>query len=288
MVNDEVTDLVLLDVRDDGVAVLTLNRPERRNAWTPALEHQYFALLDELDVDDRVRAIVLTGSGETFCPGVDSERLENLAGGALSMAGRRSPLRVWELRKPIVAAINGGCAGVGLVQALLCDVRFVATEAKLATAFSRRGLAGEYGVTWLLPRMIGLPRATELLLSGRAIDADEAFTLGLAHRVVPRSELLGAAIAYAAELAARCAPTSMALLRHQLRVDLESDLGPALERSYRAMAFTVADVDIAEGVASLVEKRDATFRTLPADYSPSAIVGAELDALAVNPEEQLP
>ena len=277
----------MLDLRADGVAVLTLNRPDRRNAWNAELEHRYFELLDELDADDRVRVAVLTGSGESFCPGIDTARLEQAAGTSLSQDGRRSPLTPWAFRKPIVAAINGGCAGVGLVQALLCDVRFVANGARMATSFSRRGLAGEYGITWLLPRMIGLPRANELLVSGRTVEAQEAVALGLAHFAVAREELLELAIAYAGELAAQCAPTSMALLRHQLHLDVDSDLASALGRSYKAMAFTVADEDLAEGVASLVEKRAPEFRALPDGYSPAQILGAELDVTKLRPEDLL-
>jgi enoyl-CoA hydratase/carnithine racemase len=279
---------VLVDIRQDGVAVLTLHRPERRNAWNVELEQRYFGLLDELDVDARVRAVVLTGSGESFCPGFDSARLEQVAGTELRQDARRSPLRPWALRKPMVAAINGGCAGVGLVQALLCDIRFAARGAKLATSFTRRGLAGEYGITWLLPRLVGTAVATELLLSGRTFDADEAARLGLVHRVVEPDELLGAAIGYAADLATNCAPTSLALMRHQLHLDGEGTLVEALERSYRAMAFTVADEEITEGVASLVERRAPSFRPLPDDYDPAAIVGAALEVADLRPEDLLP
>jgi enoyl-CoA hydratase/carnithine racemase len=279
---------VLADVRGDGVAVLTLHRPDRRNAWNVEMERTYFGLLDELDLDVRVRAVVVTGSGPSFCPGFDSARLEQVAGTALRQDERRSPLRPWAFRKPMVAAINGGCAGVGLVQALLCDVRFAARGAKLATSFTRRGLAGEYGITWLLPRMVGAAVATELLLSGRTLEADEAARLGLVHRVVEPDELLDAAIGYAADLAANCAPTSLALVRHQLHLDTEGTFAHALERSYRAMAFTVADEDITEGVASLVERRAPVFRPLPDDYDPATVVGAQLDVADLRPEDLLP
>jgi enoyl-CoA hydratase/carnithine racemase len=278
---------VLVDVRDDGVAVLTLHRPDRRNAWNADMEQRYFGLLEELDADSRVRAIVLTGSGPAFCPGFDSARLEQVAGTALQQEGRHSPLLAWTVRKPMVAAINGGCAGVGLAQALLCDVRFAARGAKLATAFTRRGLAGEYGMTWLLPRLIGLGAATELLLSGRTFDADEAATLGLVHRVLEPDELLPAAIGYAADVAAHCAPMSLALMRHQLHLDVDSGFEAALSRSYKAMAFTVADVDLAEGVASMVDRRPPAFRALPDDYDPASVLGAELDVVALSPEELL-
>ena len=276
---------VVLDVRDDGVAVLTMNRPERRNAWSADMEACYFGLLDDLDRDELVRAVVLTGRGDSFCPGFDSQRLEQAAGTTLSQAGRRSPMRAWAFRKPMVAAINGGCAGVGLVQALLCDVRFAARGARLATAFTRRGLAGEYGVTWLLPRMIGLAPATDLLLSGRTVEADEAAALGLVNRVVEPEALLAEAVAYAADLAAHCAPTSLALMRHQLHLDLEGGLPDALGRAYRAMAHTVADVDLAEGVASLVARRPPAFRSLPDDYDPATIVGAAVPVVDVRPED---
>ena len=276
---------VLSEVRGDGVAVLTLNRPDRRNAWNAEMEQTYFGLLDELDVDARVRAVVVTGSGGSFCPGFDSARLEQVAGSELRQDDRRSPVRPWAFRKPMVAAINGGCAGVGLVQALLCDIRFAARGAKLATSFTRRGLAGEYGITWLLPRMVGAAVATELLMSGRTIDADEAARLGLVHRVVEADELLDAAIAYAADLAASCAPTSLALMRHQLHLDGSGSFADALERSYRAMAFTVADEDITEGVASLVERRLPAFRALPDDYDPAAVVGAAFKVADLRPED---
>jgi enoyl-CoA hydratase/carnithine racemase len=278
---------VLLDVRDSGVAVLTLHRPERRNAWSAELEACYFGLLDDLDQDERVRAVVLTGSGSTFCPGFDSQRLEQAAGGTLTQDGRRSPLRPWAFRKPMVAAINGGCAGVGLVQALLCDIRFAARGARLATSFTRRGLAGEYGITWLLPRLIGLSAATDLLLSGRTVDADEAAALGLVHRVVEPDRLLTEAVAYAADLATHCAPTSLALMRHQLHLDVDGDLPGALQRAYRAMAHTVSDVDLAEGVASLLDRRAPAFRALPGDYDPAAIVGAAFQVGDVRPQDLL-
>ena len=145
---------VLLDIGADGVAVVTLNAPERRNGWNPEMELRYFDILEQVDQHPRVRVVLLTGAGRTFCPGVDSGRLDGLAGKPLDTSGRRSPVRSWALRKPLIAAINGACAGMGLVQALLCDVRFAARGAKFTTAFARRGLVGEYGITWLLPRLV--------------------------------------------------------------------------------------------------------------------------------------
>jgi enoyl-CoA hydratase/carnithine racemase len=218
VVTDAVEDesrTVLLEVADDGVATLTLNRPHRHNAWSPVLERRFYELLGEAGRDDRVRAVVLTGAGRSFCPGVDSQRPDGIAGSAMDLTGRTSPAFTCAFRKPLIAAINGACAGLGLVQALMCDVRFAASGAKFATSFSRRGLAGEYGMTWLLPRLIGTERAMDLLISGRTIDAAEARALGLVSRVTEPGEVLTAATAYARDLAANCSPASMALIKHR-------------------------------------------------------------------------
>jgi enoyl-CoA hydratase/carnithine racemase len=136
---------VLFDAGSDGVGLITLHRPERRNAWNPGMERRFYEVLDAAERDPLVRACVLTGAGRSFCPGVDAQRLGNLAGSPLDLSGRRSPSFTLAFRKPLIAAINGACAGFGLVQALMCDVRFAARGAKLSTSFARRGLAGEYG-----------------------------------------------------------------------------------------------------------------------------------------------
>lgn len=207
---------VLTEVRPDGVLVVTLNRPHRRNAWTIAMEAQYFAALRAAADDPQVRAVVVTGSGGDFCSGFDAARLAEVAGGQpVELADRPTVAEVRRFPKPMIAAIDGACAGIGLVHALLCDIRFVARDARLATAFARRGLAGERTVTWMLPRLIGVERAFDLLLSGRTITGVEAGELGLASRVVP-DDVVAAAIAYAAELAARCSPTALAVLREQI------------------------------------------------------------------------
>ena len=280
--------LTLVDVRDDGVAVVTLNRPDRRNAWSPELERAYFGALEGVDANARVRAIVVTGAGSTFCPGMDTARLETLAGTRLNQDGRLPVYTPWRVRKPMIAAINGACAGIGLAQALLCDVRFMAAGAKLSTSFARRGLAGEYGLTWLLPRMVGMPVATDLLLSARTVVADEALALGLVTKVVDADALLDEAIAYAADLATHCAPTSLAMLRHQLHLDGDATFADAMRRSYHAMSAAVAGADLAEGVASLLEKRPPAFAPLPADYDPAAILGADVLVTTQPPETLLP
>ncbi|HVU74621.1 MAG TPA: enoyl-CoA hydratase-related protein [Mycobacteriales bacterium] len=281
-------ELTLVEVRPDGVAVVTLNRPERRNAWSPELEVAYFGALERVDTDPRVRAVVVTGAGTTFCPGMDVARLESLAGTQLTQDGRLPVYSPWRVRKPMIAAVNGACAGIGLVQALLCDVRFIASTAKISTSFARRGLAGEYGLTWLLPRMVGLPIATELLLSARTVTADEAMALGLVTRVVDPEALLDTAVTYAADIAEHCAPTSLAMLRHQLHLDGDATFVDAMRRSYHAMAAAVAGADLAEGVASLLEKRPPSFAPLPDDYDPAAILGADVVIAHQRPETLLP
>jgi enoyl-CoA hydratase/carnithine racemase len=167
------------------VAVLTIDRPERHNAWTFEVEKELFDLADRADEDDRVGAIVLTGSGTSFCPGMDMTVLAGLGAGPGVAARPRPATHLRTMRKVTLAAINGGCAGVGLVQALCCDIRFAADEARISCAFTRRGTPAEYGVSWLLPRLIGLADATDLLLSGRTIGAAEAERLRLVTRTAP-------------------------------------------------------------------------------------------------------
>jgi len=174
---------VLLDVDESGVALITLNRPEQNNSWAPELEVEFYDVLDRLDRDPQVRVAVLTGAGRMFCPGAGGGRLEEIAETGIDYTGRPPFLRTLEFRKPLIAAINGGCAGVGFVQAMMCDVRFMAATARMSTAFARRGLPGEHGITWLLPRIIGVAHATDLLLSARTVGADEALRIGLVSHV---------------------------------------------------------------------------------------------------------
>jgi enoyl-CoA hydratase/carnithine racemase len=274
---------VLLDVADDGVATLTLNRPHRHNAWNPVLERRFYHLLDEAGHDDRVRAVVLTGAGRSFCPGVDSQRLDGIAGRAMDLTGRTSPSFTYAFRKPLIAAVNGACAGLGLVQALMCDVRFAARGAKFATSFSRRGLAGEYGMTWLLPRLIGTERAMDLLISGRTVDADEALMFGLVSRVTEPGEVLTAATAYARDLAASCSPASMAIIKHQVLTDLDAGYEQAMRRAYRAMAVLAEGPDFREGIDSFIQRRPPKFPPLPAGLDPVAITGTDIPALTIDP-----
>ncbi|MGC4896257.1 enoyl-CoA hydratase-related protein [Micromonospora sp. DT31] len=243
----------------DGVRTIWFDRPDRRNAMTLDMFRDYYAALLAADRDPAVRAVVVTGTGDWFCAGADPQAL-----GAL-LDPRHRDLLVREfgfpphlpltLGTPIVAAVNGGAAGLGLVHALYADVRFLAEQARLATAFSRLGLVAEYGSAWLLPRLVGVGNALDLLVSGRKIDAAEAYRMGLAQRVLPRDEVLPAAQAYAADLAAHCSPTSVAVIRQQVWSGLETGAAEAGADSMRLMAESLAGADFAEALAGQVQGR---------------------------------
>ncbi len=253
----------------EQVCTLTLQNPERHNAWSHEMEHQYFGLLDRAAGDPDVRAIVVTGVGNSFCPGMDTESLAHTSTeGALVLGGRRSQHWALTVPKPMIAAVNGACAGIGLVQALVCDVRFAARAARFSTAYARLGLAAEYGLSWILPRMIGIERALDLLLSSRPFDADEACRLGVVSRVCEPDDVLAEAQAYAAQLVQHCSPRAMAAIRRQVWSDLDKPWSEAnrdwldLMRTFNARE---TNPDFAEGVAAFRERRLPDFTALPAD-----------------------
>lgn len=260
------SELVLYEVRD-GVALLTLNRPERLNAWTPALEDDYFAALERAGSSEQVRAIIVTGAGRGFCAGADMQQLQELSSHtppSANGAERRPQSLPLTIPKPIIAAINGPCAGIGLVQALMCDIRFAAAGAKFTTAFARRGLVAEHGISWLLPRLLGPARALDLLLSGRVLLAEAAGELGLVNRVLPGELLLEQTFDYARELAENCSPASMATMKRQVYADLERGLRQATDEADALMLASFAAPDFAEGVQSFVERRSPHFAPLGA------------------------
>lgn len=257
---------VVLKAVEDGVATITLNRPERLNAWTAEMGSAYFDALAECEASADVRAIVVTGAGKGFCAGADMEELQALGDGDLDGVSGGSddrpqtfPLTV---AKPIVAAINGACAGLGLVQALMCDIRFAVADAKLTTAFARRGLVAEHGISWVLPRLVGPARALDLLFSGRVVLGAEAAELGLVNRAVDGEALHGEALAYARELAVHSSPASMATMKRQVYADLTRELPDALQEANRLMGESFAKPDLAEGVASFMERREPSFAPL--------------------------
>lgn len=217
---------VLYEILDSGVAVLTLNRPDRMNSWGGGLARAFYQCIDRAEADPAVRVIVLTGSGRAFCAGADMGDLDTIGGASTdegtdvtALVGERHPHFVTELRKPLIAAINGACAGIGLTQALMCDVRFAAAGAKFTTAFSRRGLIAEYGISWVLPRVVGWGAALDLLLSGRTFFAEEAKEIGLVKDVFAPEDLMAQALAYAQDMARNCAPSSLAVIKRQIYRD---------------------------------------------------------------------
>jgi enoyl-CoA hydratase/carnithine racemase len=257
---------VLYDTQD-GVATLTLNRPERLNAWNGAMGTQYFDALDKAAADPDVKVIVITGAGRGFCAGADMDVLQGIgaAGGQTADRTRQEPATyALKIPKPIIAAINGACAGLGLVHATMCDIRFAAEGAKFTTAFVRRGLIAEHGLSWTLPRLVGQGVALDLLCSGRVFVAEEAKELGLVNKVFAPESLMDETLAYAKDLAQNCSPASMATIKKQVYRHIDADLDSALAESNEWMGETLRAPDFKEGVASFVEKRLPNFSPLSA------------------------
>lgn len=254
-------DIVLYDVAD-GVATVTFNRPESNNGWSIEMEERYFAHLDDAEHDPGVRAVVVTAAGRHFCPGLDLARLAAKAEGVPAPERTRPVTYPLRMPKPMVCAINGTAAGIGLVHAAVCDIRFAAAGTRMATSFTRRGLVAEHLLSWLLPRMVGHTHASDLLLSGRTFTAEDALAMGFLNRVVPAESLLAEAQAYAADLAANCSPLSMAQVKQQLLDDWLRSTGDSLEAFEALKADPRRVAELAEGVASFREKRSPTFAPL--------------------------
>jgi enoyl-CoA hydratase/carnithine racemase len=258
-------DVVLLENRD-GIGLITLNRPERLNAWTGELENRYFDRLDECAADPDVKVIVVTGAGRGFCAGADMDMLQGIGsdGGAAAGTARttRPQWHTTTIPKPVIAAINGACAGIGLVQALMADIRFAASGAKFTTAFARRGLIAEHGISWVLPKLVGPANALDLLMSGRVFLADEAARLGVVNDVIAPEHLIDHTMAYASDMAANCSPTSMAVMKRQVWDHYLVPLDDATRSSNDLMKISLKADDFREGVQSFVQKRAPKFAPL--------------------------
>src|SRR5579884_706543 len=260
-------DAVRYETTDSGVAVLTLNRPERLNTWGGDIAAAFYSSLERADDDAAVRAIVVTGSGKAFCAGAQlgsmetvGKSLENTDQRALSeLVGERQPHFLTTLRKPVIAAINGSCVGIGLTLALMCDVRFAAAGAKFAASFARRGLIAEYGVSWILPRLTGWGVALDLLLSGRTFLAEEAAELGLVKEVVAPDQLMLRVMDYAEDIARNCSPASMAVIKRQAYGDATRDVEDATARAEALLHASLLRPDVIEGITSFFEKRAPNF-----------------------------
>jgi enoyl-CoA hydratase/carnithine racemase len=255
---------VLAEVRE-GVGIVTLNRPSRLNAWTPTMGTLYFDILDAMAADPAVRAILVTGAGDrAFSAGADMAGLDAVAKSG-SMTDSRDSRRYWHpmrIGKPIVAALRGHCLGVGFQQAICCDVRFAANDLKMSTAYVRRGMNGELGITWLLPRMIGSGPAMDLMLSARVIGAQEALALKLVNQVFAPDELMDEAFTYCRDVAANCSPWSMRTMKQQIYLDLMSTFPAAYDRAEIQLAEAMAGADLAESVAAYRDRRAVNFPPL--------------------------
>jgi enoyl-CoA hydratase/carnithine racemase len=264
---------VLYETTETGVAILTFNRPDRLNAWGPDIAAGFYAAIDRAEQDPSVRVIVLTGRGRGFCAGAYlgarssapdyGETLEKAGRTDLAdLVGERPPHFVTTVRKPVIAAINGACVGIGLTQALMCDVRFAAAGAKFGAVFARRGLIAEFGISWILPRLTNWGVALDLLLSGRTFLAEEAAVLGLVKEVVAPESLMKRALDYAQDIAANCSPASMAVIKSQVYGDATRDVVQANSLAEALLHEAMPRPDVIEGITSFLEKRPPQFPSL--------------------------
>lgn len=261
----------------DWVATITLNRPDKLNAWTFKMEAEYKHAMADAELRDDVRAIVITGAGRGFCAGADMSLLSSVAGGEIDTSDldsleaqpgqgddviddfRKQYSFPPAVGKPIIAAVNGHAMGIGLVHALYCDIRFASSTAKFGTAFAQRGLIAEHGIAWILPRIVGLENAMDLLFTARIIEAEEALSMGLVSRVVAPDDLLVAARAYASQLATLSSPRSIRIMKRQIWESMFTRLGPAIDDAVKEMMESFGCEDFREGVLSFMEKRPANF-----------------------------
>lgn len=230
--------------------------------------HEYFEALDKAIADPNVRVIVVTGAGKGYCAGADMGTLQGIpAGGDAqkkddrndNIVEGRMQHEITQISKPVIAAVNGAAAGLGLVQALMCDIRFAADTAKFTCAFSKRGLIAEYGISWVLPRLVGQANALDLLMSSRIVLAKEAQELGMVNRVVPADQLMDVVMAYAADLAQNVSPSSMSVMKRQVYGDYMKDVDTASKDALVLMGQSFGRPDFKEGVQSFVQKRQADF-----------------------------
>ena len=268
----------------DGVLTITLNRPQRLNAWTPTMGQELIAAFDAADADDNVRAIIVTGAGRGFCAGADlaaGGETFDFRGGEESEAlhrdgGGRFTLRVFDSLKPVIAAINGPAVGVGATMTLPMDVRLAADDARIGFVFARRGIVPEACSSWFLPRLVGISRAMEWVATGRVFAAAEGLQAGLIRSLHPRDELMDAARALAREIADNAAPVSVALARRMLWTMLGAEHPMLAHRAdSRGMFARGQSADVREGIASFLEKRPPRFTDRVSDGLPDVFPGRE-------------
>jgi len=255
----------------DGVATVTLDRQDKLNAWTRKMEEEVTSAIQDAVADDSVRAIVLTGAGRGFCAGADmsllsevsqtglTSRHQNVSGNSGLPDNQRQHSWLLTVPKPVIAAINGPSVGLGFVIPLYCDFRIAAQSAVFNVIFSRRGLIAEYGIAWILPRLIGLPRAIDLIFTSRKFDAAEALQMGLVTRVLPDAGFLEAVQGFARELGESVSPRSLRVMKQQLYGAQSQTLDQAMDVAIAEMLASLECEDFKEGVAHFVEKRQPRF-----------------------------
>ncbi len=273
---------------DDGIATLRFNRPEALNAFTGEMAEEFLAVMDEIDADDRVRAVVITGEGRAFCAGADlsgggdsfdiaqgadqslnADGSINYSAEAIRDIGGKLTLRMYRCLKPLIAAVNGAAVGVGATMTLAMDIRLASEHAKVGFVFARRGIVPEAASSFFLPRIVGISRALEWCYSGRVYPVAELVDSGLFRSVYPADELLPAAYALAREIADHTAPVSIALTRQMLWRGLEMSHPMEAHRlDSRAVLSRGQSADAREGVTAFLEKRPATFSNTVSEEMP--------------------
>lgn len=256
----------------DRIVKITFNRPDRMNALTKIMERELREAMEQAGNDPEVRAIILTGAGRAFCAGMDMDELEVLPPEDIRAQewmrpydmNRRADYQTRysyfpAVQKPIIAAINGAAAGLGLVMSLYSDIRFASETAVFATAFAKRGLIAEHGIAWMLPRVVGPGHAADLLYSSRKVSAMEALQMGLVNRLVKPEALLDEAHAYARDLADNVSPRSIRVMKRQLWESPYQSLGDAVMSANHEMFLSIQSEDFTEGVAHFLERRPARF-----------------------------
>ena len=259
------------EVDAKGIAIIWLNRPQRMNAWTGRLHTEYRYLLQQANDDDAVRAIVVTGRGKGFCVGGDSQALSGHADRGAYNQGISADIAKpgfgtyehfdasfayhFGLNKPVIAAMNGPAAGVGLALACFADLRFAVPGVKFTTAHGKLNLPAEYGLSWMLPKIVGLGRANDLLLTSRVFTSDEALQLGFVNQIFEPTDLVEQTLAYANQLVTSVSPNSLRQTRWQIYKDLHRDVASSVIESERLIEDMATEEDFKEGIAALVEKR---------------------------------
>ncbi len=261
--------------KSDRVATVTMNRPEKLNAWTPKMGAEMRTAMLDADRDPNIGAIIVTGAGRAYCAGADMTTLSEIAQGRASAGGGGSADDEWlrqqrvdyrttyswplALSTPVIGAINGACVGLGFTTCLYQDIRIGSDKARMGLIFPQRGLAIEHGSSWMLPRIVGLARAVELAVTGRLVDADEALRIGLVTKVVPLDNLMAAAREVATEIAHKCSPLGVAQAKKMIYQHLFTDLATAIRDDDESMNLMTRSEDFKEGVRAFMEKRAPRF-----------------------------